>query len=452
VRLDNVRLAKRGAPAELEVLRDARPLTVIYDKSPKPQLPERGALPKPDRSPIELGNPVVVGKGTHTMFGWVAAWDNNHLFVTLAEGVGPPKPGYGPRGTCRALQSRDGGRTWEEVGKPTSMVLDHQSTRGGAIDPWGDGAAVATTPGCAGIGNVTPRSHFTKYTFTGEGWKTRVPDILDADLRHCNWNASVTRLLRGPYQGRLWASWGQIDRNHAVTVHVKYSDDDGQVWIPWGRGAELPGGSRGWWDDTYMFPVTAITPYGDHVAVFWQHIGSRDVLWSRYDGEAWSKPETVPDLPVGWNAPYKALSVVTAGEKEIFLAATGLRTVLRWDGQRWQQEPVSVEDGMLTLAGEAVAVFSAGKADSSRIFDYPSTRKATLSYHGRSPEGRWEGPVALVPEFKIEEMKSLPGFSVPRYSPPNFVPLAWSDAGEGVVKLLRVPVPPRRPRAPQCPD
>ena len=174
------------------------------------------------------------------MFGWVAAWDNNHLFVTLAEGVGPPKPGYGPRGTCRALQSRDGGRTWEEVGKPTSMVLDHQSTRGGAIDPWGDGAAVATTPGCAGIGNVTPRSHFTKYTFTGEGWKTRVPDILDADLRHCNWNASVTRVLRGPYRGRLWASWGQIDRNHAVTVHVKYSDDDGQVWIPWGAARNCP--------------------------------------------------------------------------------------------------------------------------------------------------------------------------------------------------------------------
>jgi hypothetical protein len=172
---------------------------------------------------------------------------------------------------------------------------------------------------------VTPRSHFTKYTFTGEGWKTRVPDVLDADLRHCNWNASVTRLLRGPYRGRLWASWGQIDRNHAVTVHAKYSDDDGRVWIPWGRGAELPGGSRGWWDDT-------------------------------------------------------------------------------------------------------------------------------LSYHWRSPEGRWEGPVTLVPEFMIDEIKSLPGFSVPRYSPPNFVPLAWSDAGEGVVKLLRVPIPPRRPRTPQDPD
>jgi hypothetical protein len=46
-----------------------------------------------------------------------------------------------------------------------------------------------------------------------------------------------------------------------------------------------------------------------------------------------------------------------------------------------------------------------------------------------------------VPEFKIAELRSMPGFSVPRYSPPNFVPLAWSDAEEGVVKFLRVPIP-----------
>ncbi|MBM3890311.1 MAG: hypothetical protein FJ388_14445 [Verrucomicrobia bacterium] len=137
------------------------------------------------------------------------------------------------------------------------------------------------------------------------------------------------------------------------------------------------------------------------------------------------------------------MSLVTAREKEIFLTATGLGTVLRWDGLRWQREPVSVEDGILSLAGETVTVFSSGKVESRQTFNYPPTRKAVLSYLWRTPEGRWEGPVALVPEFKMEELRSLPGFSVPRYSPPNFVPLAWCDAAEGVVKLLRVPVPTR---------
>ena len=441
VRLDNVRLAKRGTPADFEVLRDPRPLAVTYHKPPKPQIPDRGELSNPDRSPIELGQPVVVAKGAHVMFGWVAAWDNNHLFVTLADMSVPQKTS--PRGACRALESRDGGKTWAEVGNPLIAVLDHQSTRGEAIDPWGDGAALASTPGCAGIGRATPRFHITKYTFTKNGWQSRVPDILDADLRHCGWNAAVTRVLRGPYQGRLWASWGQIDRNHAVSVHVKYSDDDGRSWIPWGRGAELPGSSRGWWNDTYMYPVTAITPYGNHVAVFWQHLNSREILWSRYGGDRWSEPEVVPNLSVRWNGAYQAMSLVTVGEKEVFLTATGLGTVLRWDGLHWQREPVTVENGTLSLAGVTVTVFSAGKAESRQTFNYPATRKAVLSYLWRAPEGRWEGPVTLVPEFKIEELRSMSGFSVPRYSPPNFVPLAWGDADEGVVKLLRVPIPQR---------
>jgi len=447
MRLDNVRLAKRGTPAGLDVLRDPRPLAVTYNRPPKPQLPERGELPEPDRSPIPRGEPVVVAKGTHTMFSWVAAWDNNHLFVTLADCVALPLiKGHGPRGACKAIQSRDGGKTWVEVGSATVAVLDHQSTRGQAIDPWGDGVAVASTPGCAGIGKATPRFHVTKYTFTATGWEARLPDILDADLRHCGWNAAVTRVLRGPFQGRLWASWGQIDRNHAVSVHVKYSDDDGRTWIPWGRGAELPGSSRGWWNDTYMYPVTAITPYGDHVAVFWQHLNSRETLWSRYGADGWSNPEVVPDLSARWSGAYQAVSLVTVGEKEVFVTATGLGTVLRWDGLHWQREPVSVEDGSLCLAGETLTVFSSGKAQSKRIFNYPATRKAVLSYLWRTPEGRWEGPVALVPEFTIEELRSMPGFSVPRYSPPNFVPLAWGDADEGVVKFLRVPIP-TRPRA-----
>ncbi len=36
--------------------------------------------------------------------------------------------------------------------------------------------------------------------------------------------------------------------------------------------------------------------------------------------------------------------------------------------------------------------------------------------------------------------RSLPGFSVPSYAPPHYVPLVWSDFGEGTIKLLKIPV------------
>jgi hypothetical protein len=34
----------------------------------------------------------------------------------------------------------------------------------------------------------------------------------------------------------------------------------------------------------------------------------------------------------------------------------------------------------------------------------------------------------------------MAGFSVPPYSPPNYVPVVWSDYDEGTVKLLKVPI------------
>ena len=434
VRFDNVRLAKRGTPAAHEVLRDGRALEVTYGEPRPPRLPDRGNLPVPERRPLDREPPIVVAKGSMAPFGWVSAWDNNHLFVAF----GVPKGG-------KAFQTRDGGSTWTELARPTVAVLDHQTARGGAVDPWGDGVAVSSGPGCgghAGLGKASPRQHVTKYTFTADGWKERTPDILDADIRHCGSNAAVTRVLRGPHRGRLWASWGEIDRNHAMGVHVKYSDDDGLTWIPWGRGAELPGSRRGEWSDgTYGYPATETVPLGDHVAVFWRHRGAKGLYWSRYDGRAWSAPEAVVDGVLRMDGAYYETMTAVATEKgEVFFTTIGLGTVLRWDGRRWNREPVEVEDGLLSLSGDVLAVFDSGKVG-RRWKGRGWTRPASLRCHWRSPDGTWKGPVVLVPKFKMHEYRSVPGFSVPRYSPPNFVPLAWSDATEGVVKLMRLPVP-----------
>ncbi len=42
--------------------------------------------------------------------------------------------------------------------------------------------------------------------------------------------------------------------------------------------------------------------------------------------------------------------------------------------------------------------------------------------------------------LRFDGYNSLAGFTVPPYSPPNFVPLAYSDRKERTVKLLRVPI------------
>lgn len=433
LRIDNVRLARPDAPASHPVLRDDRDLAVNYAAPSAPVLPDRGALPEPVRKAVDREPARDVAEGSMAPFGWATAWDNDHLFVA-----------FGVKKGARAFQSRDGGRTWSELERPTVAVLDHQTARGGALDPWGDGLAVSSGPGCggyAGLGKAGPRQHVTKYTFTAGGWKERVPDILDADIRHCGSNASVTRILRGPHRGRLWASWGAIDRNHEMGVHVKVSDDDGRTWIPWSRGAELPGAGRGWTNGTYGYAATEIVPLGDHVAVFWRHRGAKGLFWSRFDGRSWSAPEVVVDEALRMDgAYYETMTAVSTEKGEVFLSTIGLGTVFRWDGRAWHREPVKVEDGQLALCGDVLAVFGSGNVE-RRWKGRGWTRPAVLRVHWRLADGTWKGPEVLVPEFKMHEYRSIPGFAVPRHAPPNFVPLAWSDAGDGKVKLMRVPVP-----------
>jgi hypothetical protein len=135
------------------------------------------------------------------------------------------------------------------------------------------------------------------------------------------------------------------------------------------------------------------------------------------------------------------MSAVTKADREIFFTATGLNTVLRWDGKSWHNESVRIEDGgMLSLAGDVVTLFTSGKVD-RRWKGVRWQRRAILRCYQRSPNGRWEGPLDLTPEFTIDEYRSLAGFSVPPYAPANFIPLAFSDYDEGTVKLLKVPVP-----------
>lgn len=438
MRIDNIRIAKRGVAADYKVLRDDSSMAVGIVSPKRPEVPSLSPGVKPDRSAVKLTKPTVVAKGSIVPLGWVSAYDNNLLFVAYSTNTGDSTKAKG-----KAIYTADGGHTWKQLADPRARNLDHGTARGCAIDVRGDGVAISSGPGCAGIGRATPRQHLTKYTFTGKGWEARPTTILDSDIRHCGSNASVVRLRSGPYKGRLWASWGEIGREHIIGVHVKFSDDDGRTWIPWGKGAALPGSAAGEWSNgTYGYPETVITPYKEQVACFWRHKRGCGVMWSFYDGTRWSEPSEIsPVVLDDMDGAYRAtMSAVTRGDSEIFFTATGLSTVLRFDGKSWHKEPVQIEDGgMLSLAGEVVTLFNSGKVN-RRWKERRWKRQSILRYYRRRPNGEWEGPVELTGKFNIDEYRAIAGFSVPPYAPPNFVPLVWSDYDEGTIKLLKVPV------------
>ena len=441
VRIDNIRIVKQGVPAANKLLRDSSPMSVPFVPPKQPEVPSIPSTTKPDRTIIKLTKPVTLAAGSIVPFGWVSAYDNKHIFVAYSA---RDKTNPNAKDESRAVFTNDGGRTWKQLADPIARNLDHGTARGCAIDVTGDGIAVSSGPGCAGLGNPNPRQHLTKYTFTGKRWEARFPTILDSDIRHCGSNASVVRLRSGPFKGRLWASWGHIGREHAIGVNVKFSDDDGQTWIPWGKGAALPGSQwADWSDGTYGYPETVVTPYKEHVACFWRHKRKCGVKWSAYDGSDWSAPAVVSPITLDdMDGAYRAtMSAITKGDREIFFTAIGLNTVLRWDGKSWDAEPVRIKDGgMLSLAGDIVTLFTTGKVH-RRWKGVRWQRRTILRCYQRLPSSQWEGPVDLTPEFTIDEYRSLAGFSVPPYAPENFIPLVWSDYDEGTVKLLRVPVP-----------
>ena len=230
-----------------------------------------------------------------------------------------------------------------------------------------------------------------------------------------------------------------------MEVHAKFSDDDGQTWVGWGKGAALPGSQAGEWSNgTYGYPETVLTPYKEHVACFWRHKRQRGIQWSVYDGSQWSAPTEISSATLDdMDGAYRAtMSAITKGDHEIFFTATGLDTVLRWDGESWRAESLSIEDGgMLSLAGDTVMLFTSGKVN-RRWKGIRWQRRTNIRCYRRLRSGKWTGPVDLTGEFAMDEYRSLAGFSVAPYAPENFVPLVWSDHETGTVKLLRVPVPP----------
>ena len=453
--VDNIRLAKRAARARHQLMRDNSPIRL--PKLTKKRAVYHKAAMKADRSPLKLAEPIVIktgaSKGANVVpCGWVAAYDNRHMMVAFLDGAG---------GNLKVLQTSDGGGTWKGLeGKdaPTSIKFrnpDHGSSRGGVVDPSGNGMFVSSL-GCAGF-TSSPRAYCFMFTFKGPGgWEVRTPlkgtrsetyavgkdyNLVDSDIRHCVSSGMTLRLD----SGELWHVWGHLSRWSQMGVHAKRSLDDGITWAAWRHGdsAGIPGSFSPRAGNTYGYKCPWATEWRDGIAAFWQD--EKGLQWSRFDGGKWSPVEVIDPKATfhQQECGYRASgSAVTLGAEEIFVSATGVKGVLHWNGRSWRREiPGAHDQGYLSRAGKTVVLITAGTQRPRWYGGLSWGRKAKLECWRRRATGRWDGPFDLAGgEFEITVYRGYAGFVAPRVCPPNFVPVVWNARGETDLKLVRVPV------------
>jgi len=452
VYVDNIRLAKRNAPLALPVVKPTEPIK--YEPLPSQPRPARGERLAPIRTPLKLEGPmVIVPPGEDIVAfrpgGWVAAYDNEHLFLAFS-GFRGRENVWNKSAPLVAMQSVDGGKTWTGLGgaeNPTLLWsgawlnLDHGSGCGEAADAQGDGFFM-TSAGCCGPGVCAPRLFVETIEFLGRrGWSVRQGKaLLDCDIRHCGSSFSCIRLP----SGRLWAATGQTTRLGA-DVHVRCSDDDGLTWHSWqevvGKTAAIPGSEGGYrGKHQYASKHVTLTRFGEHAACFWQDTGG--LKWSRFDGTRWSHAEVVAEEG-GGTRNTDLVFAVTRGEDEVFVTAPRVPGVMRWNGAGWARELTdAAPNGRLSLAGDTVMLIT---IEGERVpGDWPITQAGgtVLACYVRPPGAPWSARRELVrEEVPFTSYRAMQSVVVPRYSPPNFVPVAWTGLSESWIKLLRVPVP-----------
>lgn len=460
--LDNVRLASALAPTPLPVVWDSSPhdLPAFYKTSSKPA-PERLPADNPERTPVPAEKPFVIPLDKPlavTPVGWAAAFDNKHLLLGFCDGS-----------NAFVLQSADRGKTWKGLDggtKPTPVptkvangCIDHQAGRGDVVGQRAD-VILMSNMGCNGTALSTLRWFSQKLTFTGQGWELqKVPALVDCDLRHCTSNQSVVRTA----DGRLWAAYGLVGRLGTNQINVHYSDDDGVTWKASREGSSgvIPGSilsDKNGAGFGYSFDEPCLVPFGSGVACIWDEYPpnpQRNKLkWAHFDGSKWSAIEDIPAPPrTGsvWCRPH--LHAVSLGGKEIFVASGFRKGLLHYRDGEWNQEPIDVPFGArLSVAGDktvvVVGIKSAGKGELEKA-ENAALRKGpmVLVAWQRRADGTWSEPRELTrEEHPLSDMAALnelrPGLVVQAYSPPNFVPVAWSCQGQKWVKFLRVVVEP----------
>jgi hypothetical protein len=367
--------------------------------------------------------------------GWINAYDDDRMLLLFLN----------QKFRLMAVQTLDNGRTWTGLSgsaEPTVMGTwnpDHGSSRGQAVGLDGINLILSST-GCGGWGAVTPRQRvFRIIPDSANGWKAdSIARPLEADIRHCG-NTGSFALLSG---GRIWAGWGHLGRTLAMGIHSMYSDDQGVTWqgIEPGFAPVVPGSFDSVFTiNTYRYKASVMFAHGKNAGIAWRD--ARGLHVSLHDGRAWNPlPSPVVDLPADDpESPIRMNLSAVSSEGQVFLAASNLKGVLRWDGKAWRHELAEARDnGILTVSGGTVVLVTPGPA----LVD--SIKKQWIAseiFYYEKPAGKaWSRAQSLTGDFvDLYVYRGIYAVSVPQVSPPNFVPVAvTARPGEGIL-IYRIP-------------
>jgi len=429
--LDNIRLASAEAQARFPVVRDTSP----WPKYPEPP-GENGKTTRPRKpAPVKIQwkaisreeKPAVItvkkpcswGDNLRKQPRGIAAFgDRNMVLVSVSPSL-------------NLRLSSDGGRTWKGIEGDDYTVLckgNNSVNRHGFYCSPTEVLGLYTTT-CSG-GCLPTNTYFRRAFFDGETWKLQAPTVVDSDVRHCpNWY-DVIRLPNG----RLWACWDHLDRRGQVTIRTKFSDDDGLTW--------QHGGRLGTVCRARFRSLPTLAAYGeDGVAILWHRRDSKRIFFSRFNQgkfdkmyaaylaqppsqkqywdrfateTAWTDPQPLPEGQ-------RLSSVLGLPDGRIFAAVSRPAAILVWNGKTWK-ESLADCTGLLTRCGtDKIAVFYVS-ADGTRIL------------YRLMAGAKWGAA-----RTAFTEQSRIRTIAVPRVSPPDWVPVAWTlRANKHVIRVLRV--------------
>jgi hypothetical protein len=465
-RLDNVRLTRRHVEAKHPVIRDESPYVLLdgYYPPATEARPRTVTRDEPDRSPVVLREPIVVKPAGPVQplsrFNFVAAYDNNHLLVGFNE-----KTFWG----ARVCQTLDGGKTWRGLEGETTptplrmMDFIDGGGRGEVIDRYGDVVIVTFSRfGCGGPTAYHPRVFTRKLTFDGpgKGWTTReLPALVDCEPRHCVAEQSTFRAGNG----RIWLAYGSLGRLDRSSISLRYSDDDAISWRPVREGftGKIPdsygdfshheSGAYSFTLYTKQDPAPRLVPFGKGLVCLWHNrrkAQGTDLQMVQFDGRDWLPVSTVPYRFNARSHYTPRLDAVSVNGREIFVLSTYADGVLHYQDGVWTQELTEVPAGLsrLCLAGDQTVMLIAAFPDRDKLVKKGYVQSAPVVFRAwqRAGDGRWSGPrriASLEEPISIGGVVDWAGFRVPRFSPPNFVPLMWVGDDQWI-RILRVPVEP----------
>ncbi|MFH1024496.1 MAG: sialidase family protein [Planctomycetota bacterium] len=485
--MDNIRLAKRDAPATLPIVKGGgflEPYAFGMNKRT-----ELAPTDTSKTSPAE-GKPYTAVETAKGGGGYPLIYVNERCVGGFGDGGLLLAPGPGVR------ISLDAGKTWTGLdGKDKVIPLtgDHRGQHRSQTMIEGPNIFMAYCTAECGGGGARVTAKFTKAVYKDGTWVTGPESIVDQTSRYCHDRFALCR----DKGGRLWCAWSHLNNLHKKDIRAKWSQDDGDSWLQAGENARI--GERG----VFHYPGTPgnyegpyLTKFDDTVAAFWHREPDGDLVWTRAvplrtnvkeaadgkvvlplgakqgvkrDGNVFLEKDgkvsatlTVDnvedDRSVAIELPGPA-GVVKAGDEVTVMTWTIEEVLLKGSGNERSRTPrpqsaATDAAGVVYLGVTGPKVLRYDASGKTWLDDSPPELKGNplLSVCGKKlaclwigeggvflsvkPEGGKWGPAKKI----VDEPEAIEDLAAPQNAPEKFIPAAWSAKSRKAIKTVAVPV------------